>query len=112
MDSAKEIPFRPEAEQTSIPMSPPSGDGMYRAHGLERHVNTYTLTDSDMDLLESSGPPFDLSIAVSSFFGSIAIACYLAGATLPKAQWDAQQWALFYYAPRGCAVISVLSTIL
>jgi hypothetical protein len=87
--------------------------GTYQAHGLERHVNTYTLTDSDLDLLESAGPLFALCIAIASFFGSIVVACFLAGATFPSStQWNAQQWGLFYYAPRGAVVITLVSAIL
>src|ERR1700720_2849933 len=97
MDAATEIPVAPALENTSIPFGSPSGGGMYRAHDLERHVNTYTLTDSDLDLMESAGPAVDLCIALASFFGSTAITSYLAGVTIPCAQWTPQQWGLFYY---------------
>lgn len=101
-----EIPLSP-ATTTNIPSFPPSG-GMYRAHDLERHVKTYTLTDSDMDLLESGGLLFDSCLAVSSFFGSVTVTGFLAGATLPSQNWTAQQWALFYYCPRACLVITIV----
>lgn len=90
----------------------PTGGGMYRAHDLERHVNTYTLTDSDLDLMEGSGPLFDFCLALALFFGSVAITCYLSGVTVPHTQWTAQQFALFYYVPLGSIVIFLASTLL
>jgi hypothetical protein len=89
------------------------GGGMYQAHGLERHVNTYALTDSDLDLLESTAPLFAISIAVASFFGSTVLACALAGATFSsRHDWNAQQWGLFYYAPLGAGCITAVAAIL
>jgi hypothetical protein len=89
----------------------PTAEG-YVAHPLERHVNTYRLNDSDLDLMEGSGPLFDFCLGIGLFFGSVAITCYLAGITLKQDDWTAQQYALFYYVPLGCLGLFVAATIL
>lgn len=110
MDSQSTIP--PLGSESTANIPPFSPGGMYRAHDLERHVDTYTLTDSDMDLMESAGPLFDICIAVASFFGSTTVTCYLSDKTILPERWTAQQYALFYYAPAICIVLTGVSAFL
>jgi hypothetical protein len=86
--------------------------GMYRAHGLERHVAAYSVTESDMDLLNSTGLTVNACIAIASCFLSLAASFYLSGQTIPVPNWTSQQYALFDYAPIGCLFIAVVASLI
>ena len=96
----------------TIPAADVSSGGMYRAHGLERHVTTYTLTESDMDLLGSGSFALNACTAAASFFASMAATGFLGGATLSSGHWTTQQWALFYYIPVLCIALAVIFALL
>jgi hypothetical protein len=108
---AAEIPPVEQITLANVVPTFQAGGGMLRSHDLERHVNTYTLTDSDMDLMESAGPAVEFCIALASFFGSTAITSYLAGVTIPQAQWTPRQWGMFYYGASTCLVIAAAAAI-
>jgi hypothetical protein len=78
---------------------------------LRRDVNAYTLTESEFNSLGAAGVRLTVYLWLAGMGFSFGASAVLTAATvLPP--WSAQQWGLFYYAPRFSFLMGIAFTIL
>lgn len=73
---------------------------------LRRDVNAYTLTESEFNSLGAASIRLTIYLWLAGIGFSFGASAVLTGATVPL-PWSAQQWALFYYAPRLSVVVGI-----
>jgi hypothetical protein len=79
-------------------------------HPTEQHMITYTLSDDQLDFIESGGVRFTILSTISAFLWSSTLSCFLSGLTVPGT-WTAAQYGSFMIAPMFSGVLAVAGTI-
>jgi hypothetical protein len=78
---------------------------------LRRDVNAYTLTESEFNSLGAASTRLTIYLWLAGIGFSFGASAILTGATVPP-PWTAQQWALFFYAPRLSILVGIGFTVL
>ena len=78
---------------------------------LRRDVNAYTLTESEINALGAVETRLTFFLWLSGIGFSFGASAILTAATV-SAPWTAQQWALFYYVPRGSFIVGIAFAVL
>jgi hypothetical protein len=86
------------------------GGGKLHEHPTEQHMITYTLSDDQLDFIETGGLRFTILSMVSAFLWSATLSCFLSGMTVTSA-WTAAQYAAFRVAPLFSLALAIAASL-